>query len=253
MRMRMLLVGTALGVVLVLATAGPRAADDKAAAGILTDAEFTRLAEQTRLRIESALEGAPDDKVLARARTAAVLLAAVAESEHRPATREAALQVAAALRGGKLDDARRLVPILVKPPADPKPAAGPLLGKQASFVEVMALFAPEVRGGNGGEKKLLALTQDKQAKLKNALSNHVMTDDLLLLAVKLSVLGELSHGHKDEVVQKDPKAWQHFAAETRQAGRDLASAVRDRKGNRAWTALNRLNSACEGCHADFRR
>jgi hypothetical protein len=73
------------------------------------------------------------------------------------------------------------------------------------------------------------------------------------LAYQAAALGSLSKEHNDDKVKKAPKDWQKHAEETRQAALELAGAIREKKGKSAWTALNRLNSACHDCHTQFGR
>jgi hypothetical protein len=244
-----------LGILLAIGPA-PKAAEDKA------DPDFTKLTEQTGKLIQAALKDNPDDKAQQKARTAAVVLAALAQSnanigdkQRRATVRAAALQVADAIRNGNLDDARKQAAALAQLPADPgaKPAEVPLLGKQVTFREAMELFDLEGAGGTGGEKKLRELCQKDTYRRKKALPEKEMNDDLLVLAYRSAALAELSAVHNDATVKKDPKKWKQYAEEARQASLELAVAVREQKGGPAWTALNRLNSACSGCHSDFGR
>lgn len=249
----------ALAIVLGCLSAAPRAADDKKPDPGPVDADVSKLAEQTSQLIQTALKGDPDDAAVTKARTAAVVLAAVAQygtpSTERAAIRDAALRVAGALRAGKLDDARKQAGELARPAANAnaKKEAVPLLGKEVSFHEAMVHFALKGAGGTDGERKLLALGNNKTARQKKEIPAKELNDDLLSLAYRAAALADLSKGHKDATVQKNPKAWAKYAEETRQSALDLAAAVRDKKGEQAWTALNRLNSACYSCHSEFGR
>jgi hypothetical protein len=236
-------------------------AAEELAGDALTPAEFARLVEQTSKLVQTALKDRPDDQARNKARTAAVLLAAVAQSgnaggdaKQRATVRDAALAMADAIKKDQLDDARKGAAALPKLAvnADAQAKALPLLGTHMSFSESMKYFAPDKRGGTGGQRKLDVLGENAQAQKTGVLPRAALTNDLLLLAYTAAVAGDLSRDHNDATVKKDPKAWRRFAEETRSAGLDLAAAVRAQKGDKAWSALNRLNSACFDCHNKFR-
>jgi hypothetical protein len=238
----------------------PRAADDKPPAVPLGDTDFDRLVEQTHKTIQDSLKGKPDDLAAEKARTAAIVLAAIAQysqdaktASRRREVREVALKVAAALKDDKFDQARADAATLTKPPAAAKAAAlVPLIDQQISLKDVMHHYSGG-RGGTGGEKKLDALADNAQARKTGALPAKELNDELILLALRSATIGELVKDHSDDKVKKAPDLWKKYAEDMRKQGLELAGAVRAKDGKAAWNALNNLNGSCSACHKKFER
>jgi hypothetical protein len=238
----------------------PRAADDKPPAVPLSDAEFDRLVEQSGKIIQDSLKGKPNDMAVEKARTAAIVLAAIAQysqeaknATRRREVREVALKVAAALKDDKFEQARADATTLGKPPAAAKAAAlVPIIDQQISLKDVMHHYSGG-RGGTGGEKKLDDLGENVQARKTGVLPNEKLTDDLILLALKSAAVGELVKDHTDDKVKKAPKLWRDYAEDMRKYGLELAGAVGKKDGKAAWNALNNLNGSCSACHKKFER
>jgi hypothetical protein len=248
----------ALGCFLVVAER-PRAADDKPPAVPLSDADFDRLVDQTGKIIQDSLKGKPDDLAAEKARTAAVVLAAIAQysqdaknASRRREVREVALKVAAAVKDDKFDQARTDAATLAKPPAAAKAAARvPLIDQQISLTDVMHHYSGG-RGGTGGEKKLDGLADNAQARKTGALPAKELNDDLVLLALRSAAIGELVKDHTDNKVKKAPKLWKEYAEDMRKYGLELAGAAGAKDGKAAWKALNNLNGSCTACHNNFK-
>jgi hypothetical protein len=186
----------------------------------------------------------------------AVMVAAIAQSgprgastPRRAALRDAALGLAGTIRDNKLDDARRTARSLPYLRGDLRAAAAPVsLLKHIEMDEAMWQFVHPRKGGLGLELKILKLT-DARNKRRELLPAE-LDEDLLLLGRRVAVLAEWIK--TDYKPQRKPKEWPARAEEARQAGLELAAAVKARNGKRAWQALSRLENACASCHDSHR-
>ncbi|MBY0526124.1 MAG: cytochrome c [Gemmataceae bacterium] len=224
----------------------------------LSDAEFAQLTEQTARLVYDALKK-PDDLAQEKARSAAVLLAAVAQysqdaanAPRRVPVRDTAFRLSALIKAGKFDDARKLAESLPGLSADEKAktAAVPIIMKQIEMHEAMRHFGSAKEGGNGAEKRLYDLQTANQKT--RTLPAREMKDDLMLLALRLAVTGELVKDHMDAKVKLKPAVWKQHAEEMRRYSLDLARAVEKKDGAAAYKALGNLNDNCNTCHAKFR-
>jgi hypothetical protein len=239
----------------------PLAADNKAPAVPLSDADFDRLVDQCGKTITDALKGKPDDSGTDKARTSAMVLAALARyseapnnSSRRAAVREVALKVAGALKENDIDLARKHAGSLAKPPEAPKTSAsGPMIGKQITFKEIMHHYSGRSVGGTGGEKKIGDLADNKDLRKAQKLPDKELNDELILLALRSAAVGELIKEHTDAKVKKAPAAWKDYAEEMRKYSLELAKAAKGKDGAAAWKAVDKLNGSCDGCHQKFER
>jgi hypothetical protein len=197
-----------------LAMAGtPRAADDKGPAVPLRDDDFDRLVEQAGKVIDTSLKGKPNESAVEKARTSAIVLAAVAQYSQDPKNatrrrevREVALKVAEALKDDKFAEARAAAATLAKPPAAGKAAAQvAIMDQQISLKDVMHHYASG-RGGLGGEKKLDDLADNALARKTGVLPAKELNDDVIALALRSAAIGELLKDHSDDKVKKEPVA-----------------------------------------------
>jgi hypothetical protein len=214
-----------------------------------------RLALAARERLDSNL---PMNRGLERARGLAVLIAAASQdgaavplSPARATLRDAALNLAATIKQGNREAARRQLQTLPYLHPDPRARAGPLplLEKELSLEEVMYLFSLVPRGGLGVEKKIMTLV-DKNRKTQTVPAAE-LNDELLFQA---QVVAQIASWIKQEIKQPKKQAeWQARAEEARLAAVELATAVKAKDGKQTWRALRRVDEACSTCHDIFRK
>jgi hypothetical protein len=228
-----------------LASGADPAAATKAPPLALSDEDFTQLTERTEAVVREVLaKSRPDKASVARARTAAVVLAAAGQNAPAPAalrprqlTRETALALVAALDKSDFAAGLRLAGgLAAKPAADAKPApgAGVVLGKTVDFLDLMGLFN-EPGGKKAGD-----------------LPAAMLTPELRYFGWQAAAAGELSAGHTSPKIAKDPPGWQKYSDELKQSGLALADAVKSKDGKAAREAANRMQNSCTDCHQKFK-
>jgi len=251
--------GIGLGLVMALGLTAATEPDGPAVG--LTDPEFDHLVERTVRIVRDALKDQPDEKNAEKARTAAIVIAAIAQysqgganAGRRATVRDAALRLAASIKAEKYADARLQAGSLAQLPADPKakPRLVAIMDKQIELGEVMNHFASVRSGGTGAERKLDALADNPLSKKNRSLPDKELTEELRSIALRSAAVGELVKGHLNNKVKKFQKAWRDSAEAMRKSGLELAKAVASKDGKAAWNALNRLNDSCTVCHRKFK-
>lgn len=233
-------------------------ADDKGTApqAIAVPATVYRrqLDEATKL-IRDSLQGEVRPRTAARAATAAVMLAAIAQHHGmvgddgaKPlAVRDAALEIAGYIRKKDYAAALKRLDALPTLAGDPKAKREWLpLEKKIDYKDVMAQFRAPREGGLGIEDRLDALGRSPD----ETLPAKELTDALQLDAYRSLVAAELLRGHEPK---SDAKEWRRFADAMRAQSLQLATAVRDSDGKAAYKAINQLNRTCDSCHQAFRK
>lgn len=246
-------------------TAG--AADDKAPAGMLPEAEYPRLVDQAIKTTLQAIQGVlgGEKKFAARykrqARAAALMIAAYAQNgpagkaTQRATLRDAALQLITLMRADKWAEARQqteaLKTLADNPSADPQPIA--LLPKHGDIQEVMQQFS-SLPGGLALERdRILTVLSDKTVKKTRALPESVLTADYVLAAYQMATIADLIKDHQPAPAKgQGAKEWQQYSAEMRQLSLELAGTAAKKDGKTALTVLQKLNSNCRSCHEVFR-
>jgi hypothetical protein len=222
----------------------------------LSEDDFKQLTARAEAVVREVLaKDKPDKKEAARAQAAVLVLAIAGQDAPTPAgvrqrllARDTALALNAALDKRDFAGARRIVEELAKPPADAKPAAGPvqILDKAVAFGDLMHQFNEL----GGSAKKLPTLVGGKKS---GKIPAAALTPELQLLGWQAAAVGQLSAGHNDpKTTAKDPKAWRTYADELKQSGLDLAEAVKAKDGAAAWAAANRMQNSCTDCHTKFK-
>jgi cytochrome c556 len=218
------------------------------------DIDHFRLVKATIEVIDANLVGTPTPRTASRARVAALMLAESAQQHlagpdaaDRGTLRDAALQVASLIADKKFDDARKLAAQLPRLPANPKARLEKvrLLGKYLDIEELMSQFRSVKLGGLGIEARI-----DQLAAGAGAVPEKELTDELRLMAYRTWLAAGLARDHVPE--NGKVKEWQNWVEVMNQAAKDLGRQVGSRDGKSALAAVNRLNTACNKCHLEFR-
>jgi hypothetical protein len=264
----------------LLTTAG--AADDKAPAwkGFLPSAAYRALMQQATARLDAQLKllegGKLDDddreRAVGRARGLAVLMAAYAQSGNgevdakRLATlRDYLLQLDAAVREGKLKEARDLYRKIgtpaVRDKVDPTPRALHEAKEREDIVKLlMNHFKTRAAGGVGVEPAPKEKTHDG---LEAALylfaarpndAPELKPEELARLGHQTAVLAQLTRSLVPEKKEgeKDPAKWRQWSEEMREAALEFAQAAKDKKPDDVRNAARKINARCTSCHRMFR-
>lgn len=229
----------------VVAVRDNRAADDKGGIPI-TEADLKKLVKATTENVQKALAAGKDKKSVAKARVAAVMIAAYAQHAKAGAVRDAALKLADAVKAGKLDEAKKQAEALagLKIETAGTLAAVPLLKpSQTAIGEVMRQFASPGDGGYGIEAQLKKLTSSKK------LSEAQMGDDFVHTAFLLAAIGDLL---KEAPPAKNAKDFQKLADELRSLGALLAEQSKSKNGAASAATLYKLTIQCNKCHDKFK-
>ncbi|MCS6852703.1 MAG: cytochrome c [Gemmataceae bacterium] len=250
------MVTLALGLWFWTAADSGSAADAKGGLAI-PEADFAKLVEATGKGIQEILNGKLDKKGKLKARTAAVMIAAYAQftqggdKAQRNALRDVALKLAAAIKDEKVDDAKKLVGMIVTGKPEGSSDLAPTdFAKEIDLDDVMRQFSLASAGGWGIESMLLKLSAKKKG-----LEPKDMSEQLAMTAYQVAAIGEMIKGHEPDKKPKDwQKQWTGFNEEMTKAALELASVVKQPKpdGKAALKVVNALNSSCNKCHEAFR-
>jgi hypothetical protein len=252
--------GAVLALGLALIADPGSAADSKDIA--VPDADYPKLVEHQLKVLEDSLKALQEAKDMTekkkmtdKAHCTAVTLAAVAQDNlagkdaaGRVALRDAALNVAALVKAGKVDDAAKSAADLknVKPDAAAKAEKIKLFGPHIDLTELMTQFKLSKAGGQGIEAAFLKLGADK----KKMVPTTAMTEALLNLTYLTAVVAELTAEHKPP---KDVKDWVAYSQDMRKGAIELAETLRAKDGKAAFKALEKVNMSCSVCHDKFRK
>jgi hypothetical protein len=138
-----------------------------------------------------------------------------------------------------------------------------LAGKVDEIEDLMHLFSYRKSKGLGVGPKPGAVTPDGiEAKIMDLAKKQTITqkqldteaDALLQMAYVAAAIGEVAHAkppEKDEG-KKKKSDWLKWSADMRDSALKMASAVKEKKPAGVLTAVKKLNSSCNACHAVFK-
>jgi hypothetical protein len=238
-----------------LAFPGAGVADEKKEAGAsaLPDKEGARFVADSVKTIESSLTAdAPKKPDVARARTAAIMIAVYAQNggkgpltAKRATLRDKALELADLIKNRKFEDARKQARELLTLKADAKAKTErqSLLGNVIDVEEVMNQFASTRSGGLGVEKEIEDLAEGGDLKPEQ------LNDELIQIANRARLVAHLV---KDKDKAKKSAQWKGFAKSMGANADELAAAVRKKDAKAATAAIGKLNKSCNACHEVFK-
>jgi hypothetical protein len=245
--------GLLLALALFLVAPGG-AADPKGP--LVPDSDYPKLVKRSVKGIQDALKGGkPAEEQASKARTAAVLIAAYAQlnlegpdGQQRATVRDAALKVANLVKSGKYDEAAKLAGTLPTLKADPsaKKEKVKIGDEYVTFADLMHQFRPNKEGGWGIYGHLYKL----QTAMKPVLPREEVNENFVLEAQQVAVTADLALSN---LPKGKPKEFQTNLENMRAGGVELAEALKDKDAARvAPDALQKLTTACFGCHKTFR-
>ena len=141
-----------------------------------------------------------------------------------------------------------------------KQRAGAVAKSIDGLDDVMNLLKARARGGLGLGDTPGAVTPDgMEAKVVN-LSKRPLAQaqlakeskELIRLAYVNAAIAQVSEARTDADGSKDPKAWQKWSVDMRQASLELADAAQAMDPARVKAAAKKLNTSCTECHDKFR-
>jgi len=228
---------------------------------VVPDGDYAKLVEAQLKVVQEGLKGAKEatekdqvKKMKTKARCAAVMIAAAAQDnlagkdgQQRATVRDAALNLAALVKGEKYDEAVKLAGELkdLKEDSKAKKEKVKLYEAHLDLQEVMSQFKQPKAGGQGIEKLLLNLATDKKKVVPPAAIN----DALLSTTYQIALLSDLTHDH---VPAKDKKDWDIWSVDMKKGALEMASQLKAKDGKAAFAALNKLNTSCSACHERFK-
>jgi hypothetical protein len=203
-----------------------------------------------------------------RVRSAALLLASHAQSGNasrdpwqRISLRDNALRVLRALNAEDLETARKHAPNLLDVSSSPAPASRVDLTKEMELDEAEGIMKQRPRGGLGFDSKPgaprdaieLRLMQIGRVGIKEA-ELKAQADDLSRAALVISAQSVMLDAYTPDkkVGNKDPKDWQKYTAEMRDAAKDLRDAAKRQEAASVKKAVLRVQNSCIECHNIFR-
>jgi cytochrome c556 len=241
----------ALGCAIIWAIPGG-AADPKDKG--LEDADVKALVEANDKIIQDALSQTKVTKALKlKARTAALMIAAAAQSggaarnAQLATQRDAAIKIAEALDQDKVADALDVAKLLatLKPDPNVKLDAVPLIDKSINLDDVMNQFAGERGGGLVIESKLEKWEDEAPKELAEV--NEA--------ALQMQLIFEVARDHKLTTKQAGlgtPEKWQKFVDAARGRTTELRAAAGKGDKDGVQKAAKAVNMACMDCHKVFR-
>jgi hypothetical protein len=257
------LAALAAGLGLCVVTASGTAADAKATAvykPILPDDVFAKLVNDDAKVIKDSLAKAPDKKMVAKAKAAALMIAVYAQGEaikpggkaaEMAGLRDAALKTAKAIDSGNMGEAKSMADTL-KPTGVAAPSAkpGPMPVHEGFEIDlVMQQFKPERGGGLDLEKTL--------QKFVNKRSGYTPADyqQMVPLLYRIAEIAQPTEALVPAPMgQKDPAKWTKWSEEMGILALDAVKLAKkpkpDDKAVKA--ALKNLDNNCTNCHTVFR-
>jgi hypothetical protein len=118
--------------------------------------------------------------------------------------------------------------------------------KSLDLKDAMDIFGLPTKGGEGIEKEYLILGQQRKPFTSSQLS-----DKLVMLAYKTALIAAVAKADED-AGQNKKKEWLRLTDDMRRSALDLAETAKAKKAKETKTALNKLNTSCNDCHAAFR-
>jgi hypothetical protein len=229
---------------------------------VVPEGDYPKLVDAQLKAVDEGLKALKDatdkdqiKKMKDKARCGAVMIAAAAQDnlagkdgQQRATVRDAALNLAALVKGEKYDDAAKLAGELKGLKEDPKAKKEKikLFEAHIDLQELMSQFKQPKAGGQGVEKLLLNLATDKKKMVPPAAIN----DALLATTYQVALLSELAHEY---VPPKDKKDWDAWSVDMKKGALEMADKLKAKDGKAAFTALNKLNTSCSVCHERFKK
>jgi len=240
----------------------------------LPDDAYKELVERAHKDLNASLNAKPfDEDEAVKAQYAAVLVAAynLSSPKGNKDVAATALKLAEVLKNPKkLAEAKSLAADLTAGKAGA--GAANLLGQpMTNFVEdkaaIMAFFKTKEKGGEGlpetlqinirlknkfnGIEELIGELDKKKLTPANLAKGK---EELILMAYKTAVVGVITHDYAPArpFKGKAPKLWLDYSEQMRDAGIELADAVRKGDPEAVQRAAKRLNASCLQCHGNFR-
>ena len=132
--------------------------------------------------------------------------------------------------------------------ADPQAKTGPVDWRKQieDLKDAMDIFGLPNKGGEGIEKEYLILGQQRKP-----FSAAQLSDKLVMMAYKTALIAEAAKAHQDAGRNKK-KDWRRLTDDMRRASLEVAETAKAKKPKETKTALNKLNTSCNDCHAAFR-
>ncbi|MBY0526344.1 MAG: hypothetical protein K2R98_23320 [Gemmataceae bacterium] len=218
--------------------------------GTLPDAEYAKMLKRSVKGIQDALKGTPEEPMIEKARTAAVMTAAYAQDnlngadgQQRATVRDAALKVAELIKAKKYADASKLAGTLPTLEADPKAKKEKvkLIDVHLTFSDLMHQFRLKPDGGWG----IFGHLQEIQTKKPTMMPREELNDNFVLEAYQVAVAADLLHGHMHKA---KPKEWGEYTDDMKKFAIDLGEKLRAKDAKASPEALSRLTTTCFSCH-----
>jgi hypothetical protein len=135
--------------------------------------------------------------------------------------------------------------------------AAALKKKYEDLEKIMDSYKPGNKGGIGYGKKKEGIELKLNAMGKRALAAGTLKgekDDLLKMAyINLAIAEVASHyAPAKPKAGKGAKEWKQYTSDQKKAAEELIKAIEASSPEKVKAAANNINSACNGCHADFR-
>jgi hypothetical protein len=238
---------------------------------ILPGDSYKELVARAQATIKEGLATKPNDETIKPVQVAAALIAAysLSSKDGNKGQAAAALKLADLLKSPKqYAEAKKLAADLaVGKAVGPAGMSHEINTYVDDLGDIMIYFKTKLKGGeglpeslqttpplkvtlNGVEAKISALRKKALAAKRLA----VERDELILMAYRTAVIGEMSYSYAParKVGQKDPAAWHELSIQMRDAGVELAEAARKGNPEAVQRAADRLETTCTKCHSIFR-
>jgi hypothetical protein len=217
--------------------------------------DYPKLLEYALTGLKDALKDPDDEANVRKAQTAAVMIAAYAQTnlkgpdaQQRATVRDAALKLAEAIRKEKFADARKQADALPKLKANPAAKTEPvkLIDAHVRFPDLMNQFDFPPKGGWGIDRELYA----HRLGMKSKVPVRDLTEKMMMMGYQVAVTGDLAHTKAPAMNQKE---WSTFTTDLRAGGVELAEAVKKKDGEAAMFAIAKVTTTCSNCHKVFRK
>lgn len=135
--------------------------------------------------------------------------------------------------------------------------AAALRKKFDDLEQIMNAYKPGNKGGIGFGKKKEGIELKLNAMGKRALPASTLKADqadLLKMAYINEAIAEVASHYAPAKPKggKGAKEWKQYTADQKKAAGELIKAIKAGSPDKVKAAANNINSACNGCHADFR-
>jgi len=238
-----------------------RTEDNSPWKAVLTDAEFTRLVADETKTLNAALSKSDEKKMATKAKVAAIMIAAYAQSNMLGNTgkaaqlaglRDQAIKLSHSIGENKIEEAKSMAAAIN--PTAPGVAGAKTeaaeLHKLLDLDELMTQFKPEQSGGKALEKKIKAYMQKRAALTADEIK------DAIGIAYQTAIIAQFTDAMApDDSGEKKKSDWVKWSKEMGELGVNaakLASAAKpDDKAVKA--AFKKLDDNCAKCHAIFRQ